>query len=306
MATLFTRRDLFSRIGGLAALPILSKISKEDQEQPFHKTLSTGGGPRFKACKLSMVREGKSLEDKFRLLRDLGFDATELDSPNHFLVSEVLSAKKATGIRIHGTIDSVHWRHTLSDPRPEIRAKGLKALRTGLQDAHDYGATTCLLVPGVVRKEIPYDLVYERSQKEIKKALPLAEKLGVKIAIENVWNGFLQSPLEFRNYIDEFQSPWIGAYLDIGNMRKFGWPTHWIRILGKRILKVDIKGWSFKKGFGVGILEGNIDWKACMEELSKVGYEDVITAEVSGGKKGRLAAIAKDLDKILSFSKKSD
>ncbi|HHI79946.1 MAG TPA: sugar phosphate isomerase/epimerase [Planctomycetes bacterium] len=252
-----------------------------------------------------MVREGKDLEEKFRLLKELGYDATELDSPNPYNSSEVLAAKKATGLRIHGTIDSVHWRHTLSDPNPEVRAKGLRALRTALEDAHDYGATTCLLVPGVVRKDIPYDLVYERSQKEIKKVLPLAEKLGVKIAIENVWNGFLQSPLEFRNYIDEFRSPWIGAYLDIGNMRKFGWPTHWIRILGKRILKVDIKGWSFKKGFRVGILQGDIDWKACMRELGRVGYQGIITAEVGGGKKERLAAIAKDLDTLLSYAKES-
>ncbi len=301
MATPITRRDLLFKIGGLAALPLASRLNARGIPP---RLPSTGGGPRFKACKLSMVQEGKTLEEKFRLLQGLGYDATELDSPNNFSTSEVLAAKEATGLRIHGTIDSIHWRHTLSDPKPEIRAKGLKALRTALQDAHDYGATTCLLVPGVVRKNVPYDVVYERSQREIKKALPLAEKLGVKIAIENVWNGFLQSPLEFRNYLDEFQNPWIGAYLDIGNMRKFGWPTHWIRILGKRILKVDIKGWSFKKGFGVGILEGDIDWKACMKELAKVGYQDVITAEVRGGRRDRLASVAKDLDAILSFVKK--
>ncbi len=304
METPLTRRELLQKFSGFAVFPLASTLPFRNRIQQKDKTQAphSKSGPRYKACKLSMVQEGKTLEDKFRLLRDIGFDATELDSPNPYSTSEVLAAKKASGLRIHGTIDSVHWRHTLSDPDPKVRAKGLQALRTGLQDAHDYGATTCLLVPGIVRKNIPYDLVYKRSQKEIRKALPLAEKLGVKIAIENVWNGFLQSPLEFRNYLDEFRSPWIGAYLDIGNMRKFGWPTHWIRILGKRIVKVDIKGWSFKKGFGVEILQGDIDWKACMRELAKVGYQDVITAEVQGGNRERLTKIAKDLDHILAFS----
>lgn len=258
-------------------------------------------GPRYKACKLSMVGEGKTLVDKFKVVKECGYDGVELDSPNPFELEDVLAAKDATGLPIHGTIDSVHWRKTLSDPKAEVRAQGIAGLETALRDAKAYGGTTALLVPGVVRKNISYEDVYQRSQAEIRKALPLAKELGIKIAIENVWNGFLLSPLEFRRYIDEFESPWIGAYLDIGNMRKFGWPEHWIEILGPRILKVDIKGYSLKKRFNVGILEGDIEWKDAVAALGHVGYDGWITAEVRGGKRDRLAAVAKDLDAILAM-----
>lgn len=258
-------------------------------------------GPRFKACKLSMVGEGKTLIEKFQVVKDCGYDGVELDSPNPFKLEDVLEAKKATDLPIHGTIDSIHWRKTLSDPKAEVRAEGVAGLETALRDAKSYGGTTALLVPGVVRKNISYEDVYTRSQAEIRKALPLAKELGIKIAIENVWNGFLLSPLEFRRYIDEFESPWIGAYLDIGNMRKFGWPKHWIEILGTRIMKVDIKGYSIKKRFNVGILEGDVNWQDSMTALKKVGYDGWITAEVRGGKKDRLAAVAKELDAILAM-----
>ena len=312
-----SRRKFITKLGaGVALGPMIapalagSPPREPDGESPGDggtqtasqsATSKPGPGPRFKACKLSMVGEGKTLRDKFQVVKDCGYDGVELDSPNPWKTEEVLAAKEATGLRIHGTIDSIHWRKTLSDPDPKVRAEGLVGLETALRDSKAYGGTTALLVPGVVRKHISYEDVYKRSQIEIRKALPLAKELGVKIAIENVWNGFLLSPLEIRRYIDEFESPWIGAYLDIGNMRKFGWPEHWIEILGPRILKVDIKGYSLKKRFNVGILEGDVDWKDAVAALKKVGYSGWITAEVRGGKKERLAAIAKDLDAILAM-----
>ena len=136
-------------------------------------------------------------------------------------------------------------------------------------------ATTVLLVPAVVNKEVSYADAYTRSQAEIRKALPLADELGIKIALENVWNNFLLSPLEEARYIDELDSPMVGAYFDVGNVLRYGWPEHWITTLGKRILKIDIKEFSRKKqneeglgkGFDVELLEGDCDWPAVMAAL---------------------------------------
>ena len=114
-------------------------------------------------------------------------------------------------------------------------------MKQTLRDAKRYGATSVLLVPAVVNQDVSYNDAYTRSQAEIRKAIPLAEELGVKIAIENVWNHFLLSPLEAARYVDEFNSPAVGWHFDVGNVITYGWPEQWIRILGKRIQKLHIK-----------------------------------------------------------------
>ena len=204
-------------------------------------------------------------------------------------------------------MDSVHWRKTLSDPDPAVRDEGRAALEHALRQARLFGATTVLLVPAVVSQEVSYADAYTRSQAEIRKVLPLARELGVKIALENVWNQFLLSPLEMARYIDEFESPWIGAHFDIGNIVNFGWPEHWIRTLGPRILKLDVKEFSRKKrddeglweGFGVEIGEGDCDWPAVNAALADIGYVGWAAAEVSGGNASRLRDIAARMDRVL-------
>jgi len=260
----------------------------------------------LRAVKLNMVQGELSLLEKFQLLERLRYDGVELDSPNAFSDEEVLAARRATKLRIHGVIDSVHWRKTLSDPDAKVRAEGIAGLTRALHDAKTYGASTVLLVPAVVSKRVSYKSAYERSQAAIREVLPLAAELEIKIAIENVWNKFLLSPLEMARYIDEFDSPWIGSYLDVGNLVTYGWPEHWIEVLGERILKVDVKGFSRKKqnetgpysGFKVEILAGDCDWKAVMKALQAVGYEGWFTAEVPGGDEKRLRDIGKRLQGI--------
>ena len=125
-----------------------------------------------------------------------------------------------------------------------------------------------------------YDDAYRRSQREIRKAVPLAEELGVIIAVENVWNRFLLSPMEAARYVDEFESPYVGWYFDIGNIRNYGWPEQWIRILGERIAMVHLKEYSMEKrnregpraGFRVNFLEGDNDWAAIMQAFRDIGY----------------------------------
>lgn len=261
-----------------------------------------------KAVKFGMVQEdGLSILEKFELLKDLGFDGVEMDSPSDLDRDEVIAARDATGLPIHGVVDSVHWEKTLSDADPAVRAEGLAGLRTALDDASAYGASTALLVPAVVNKGVSYADAYSRSQAEIRKVLPMAVDLGVKIAIENVWNMFLLSPLECARYIDEFESDAIGWYFDVGNVVNYGWPEHWIRTLGHRILKLDIKEYSRSKrdqegpyaGFGVPLGEGDCDWPAVVQALEDIGYEGWATAEIAGGDTERLREIARRMDRIL-------
>lgn len=251
------------------------------------------------SLKYGMVTEGSTVLEKFQLLADLGYDGVELDSPSNLDLSEVAEAMDATGLVVPGVVDSVHWRDTLGDPDPEVRARGREGLETALRDAARLGATTALLVPAVVNQSISYADAYERSQLEIRRVLPLAEELGVTIAFENVWNNFLLSPLEAARYIDEFESRHVGWYLDVGNIVLYGWPEHWVEALGPRIAKLDIKDYSRSKldnegrwkGFGVGIGEGDAGWPRVMAALDRVGYEGWASAEVGGGGSARLAEI---------------
>jgi hexulose-6-phosphate isomerase len=212
---------------------------------------------------------------------------------------------------VHGAIDSVHWNksHCLSHPDEKVRAKGLEALMIALQDAKTVGATTVLLVPGVVREEefekkkvaVTYEQCWERSQAEVKKVLPLAEKLGVKIAIEVVWNNFITKPEQMIEYVDSFKNEYVGTYFDCSNMIKYGVPSaDWIRMLGKRVLKFDFKGYS-KTKMWVPIGEGDEDWPDIVKALGEIGYDGWATAEVGPGDEKWLKEVSAKMDKILEL-----
>lgn len=305
MSAPLSRRRFLSAAAGTVAAPLVGAhvhaAAAQDTAAPERPRAPAGSLAVRLAVKLGMVQEPLPLADKFRLLRDLGFEGVELDSPNAFETKDVLAARDASGIVIHGVVDAVHWRDTLSDPDAAVRAKGLAALRTALGDAKDYGASTCLLVPGVVRKHIRYDHVYVRSQAEIRKALPQAAELGVAIAIENVWNGFLLSPVEAARYLDELASPHVGMYFDVGNVVRYGYPEHWIHALGHRILKLDVKEYSKDKGFGVRLLEGDCDWPSVVAALRAIGYSGWATAEMRGGDRKWLASIKERMSQIFSL-----
>jgi hexulose-6-phosphate isomerase len=264
--------------------------------------------PFKKAVKIGMVKGSQPLADKFQMLKELGYDGVELDSPNNLSVNEVIEARDKSGLAVHGVVDSVHWRDTLSHPDPVVRARGVKGLETAIRDSKAYGGTTVLLVPAVVDKEVSYDQAYTRSQAEIRRVLPLAEEQGIRILFENVWNQFLLSPLEAARYIDEFESPVVGAYFDVGNVVNYGWPEQWVRILGPRIGKLDIKEFSRKrrdddglwKGFDVEIGEGDCDWPAVVQALQDIQFQGWATAEVAGGERKRLGEIAKRMDRVLT------
>lgn len=271
-----------------------------------------GSGNRValkKAVKFGMIEEDMTILQKFELLKSLGFDGVEMDSPSDLDVDEVVAARDTAGLPIHGVVDSVHWRQTLSDADSAVREAGLDGLKIALNDAHAFGASTVLLVPAVVKKDVSYDDAYSRSQTEIRKVLPMANDLGVKIAIENVWNRFLLSPLEAARYVDEFESDMIGWYMDVGNIVTFSWPEQWIRILGHRVLKLDIKEYSRAKrdeegpyaGFRVALGEGDCNWPEVLNALDEIGYEGWATAEIPGGDTDRLTEIATRMNRILEL-----
>jgi len=264
---------------------------------------------KYKSLKWGMIQEDLSVMDKFKLVKDLGFHGIELDWPHELAEKEVLEARDKTGVQLPGTVNSVHWKQQLSNPDPSVRQSCVDATKTALVKTEMYGGTTVLLVPGVVNKDVRYDEAWERSTAEIKKILPTAEKTGVKIAIENVWNNFLISPMEAAQYIDQFDSDMIGWYFDVGNIVRYGWPDQWIRMLGDRIIKVDIKDYSRKKqndegiwkGFKVLIGDGDADWANVNRALSEIGYSGWGSAEVGGGDRVRLKEISERMDMVYAL-----
>ena len=299
-----------SRRAFLASAAATGVIATTNLKSAIPPSLNRVQGTKkyLKAVKYGMIGVGSSVLEKFQAIKELGFDGVELDSPNGLKLDEVLAARDQTNLPIHGVVDSAHWGKPFSHPNATVRAEGLLALQTAIRDCKSYGGSTVLVVPAVVTKEISYAKAWQRSQKEIAKALPLAEELGIKIAFENVWNNFLLSPLEMAQYIDSFKSKMVGAYLDVGNLVRYAWPEHWVEVLQSRILKIDVKGYSRKlqnekgpwKGFQVPIGEGDCDWPTILTHLQKVGFEGWFTAEVGGGDKKRLEDIAAAMDRIMA------
>jgi L-ribulose-5-phosphate 3-epimerase len=251
-----------------------------------------------------------SVAERFRLLREAGFHGVEV--PSAMNQAEVLAAREAAQLEIPSVVIATHWNFPLSSPNPTARATGLEGLKQGLHDAKAYGASSVLLVPGVVNKDISYADAYARSREEIRKALPLAESLGVAIAIENVWNGFLLSPLEAAAYVDGFESPFVRWHFDVGNIVDTGWPHHWIQTLGKRIAQIHVKEFSRKirdekgqrTGFQVELMQGDSDWPATMAALDAIGYQGWMIAEqyrTPGlDDAAWLAALSSRIDEILA------
>jgi len=242
-----------------------------------------------------------SVLEQFQALKDAGFEGVEPMS--HMKQEEVLKALEQTGLKAASVCGKVHWDKPLSHPDPSVREAGLEGLKVTLRDAKAYGATSVLLVPGVARKDVSYDDCWKRSIAEIRKAVPLCEELGVKIAIENVWNDFITKPEQAAAYLDEINSPQVGWHFDIGNVIRYSAPELWIPVLGKRILKLHVKEFSKAKGFGVKYFEGDNNWPAIMKALDEVGYAGWGITEMPG-EQSKDAASLKDLserfDRILA------
>ncbi len=297
------RRDVLLG-GAVAAAALSSPAQARSRTGP-----PTGGEPQLRfAVKIGMVGGDAPLVDKFKLVKAIGFDGIELDSPNGLDRAEVLRARDESGLPIHGVVDSIHWNKRLSAPDAAVRAEGVRGLETALRDAKAYGGSSVLLVPGRVAdaEKENQQHVWDRSIEGIRAVLPLAAELGIRILIENVWNGFCyvhdgpadQSADELARYLDAIGSPWVGAYFDIGNHRKYGVPEEWIRKLGPRIVKCDVKDWGRENGWAK-IGDGDVDWAAVRKALGEIGFHGWATAEVGGGGEERLREIKRRMDATL-------
>jgi hexulose-6-phosphate isomerase len=307
-----TRRKLLTA-GGALALSALASRSRGDEQGGVSRPAAEA--PRAtahkraikKAIMYATVGIKGSLDELLTAIRDAGFDGVEMMS--HMEADKVLAARDKSGLAIPSVCCNTHWQSPLSDPDPKVRAAGVAGLERALRDAKQYGASSVLFVPAIVKKEVSYADAYERSQREVKRVIPLAEELGVKIAFENVWNGFLLSPLEAARYVDDFASQAVGWHFDVGNSINFGWPEQWIAILGKRIQKLHIKEYSRKKrddeglwkGFDAKLGEGDDDWPAVMKALDAIGYDGWGIAEQPGADSAEgLKDISQRMDRIFA------
>lgn len=256
------------------------------------------------AC-IGVLPDGMSVLQKFEVAKRSGFEGIE---PNTINTSdEVRQYKEAsdkTGVKIHSIMNADHWKYPLSDSDPEVVKKCVEGIQTSMRNAHDLGADTVLLVPGIVTADVGYAEVYKRSQEQIKKLISLAQELKVIIAVENVGNRFLLSPLEFVRYLDEFKSPWVRAYFDIGNIVSNGYPQDWIRTLGNRLAKVHIKrfepGTDHPKFDPKDRRTQGINWPDVRKALGEVAYSGWVTAEVKSGDEAYVKEVSARLDRIFA------
>ena len=263
-----------------------------------------------KSLGFGMIKEDLSLTDKFKLVKDLGFDGIEFNSPLDFDKTEILEAKVKSGIELPSVVNKDHWKKPLSDPNPEVRKQCIQSVAQSLQDVKDLGGDTVLVVPGVVNEKVSYEQAYYTALNSVRELIPYAEQTGMQIALENVWNNFLLSPVEAKRFVDDINHPLVGWYFDIGNILRYGWPEHWIKTLNSRIMKLHIKEYSRElmnskglwEGFKVNLLEGDNNWPVVMASLREINHQGGwLTAEVSGGDRIRLKDISGRMDKIIGY-----
>jgi L-ribulose-5-phosphate 3-epimerase len=267
-----------------------------------------GGNPK-KAVLLSMLPKGLSYRERFQLARDVGFAGIEIGTVGDAAEAETIkSASADTGLVIHSVMNADHWRYPLSSADPAVVAKSVAGMETSLRNAKLWRAGVVLLVPAVLDPETSYEDAWTRSQKVIReRILPLATELKVVVGIEEVWNKFLLSPLEMAKYVDEFASPWVKAYLDVGNMVFYGYPQDWIRTLGSRVARVHLKDFKLDRGEGrfywKNIGEGDVDWVAVRQALSDIDYDSWMTTEIEGGDAAYLKDVVARVDRFLAGQK---
>ena len=262
---------------------------------PFPPTLSIKKGVWFE-----MLPAKLSTADRFKLARDVGFEV-DVYGPRLTGSPEIKEAAEAANIRIDSVMNMDHWKYPLSSSDRAVVEKSLAGMRTSLHNAKLWGSDAVLLVPAVVNPQTSYHDAWTRSQKEIRTLIPLAEELKVVIAIEEVWNKFLLSPLEMANYIDEFHSPWIKTWFDVGNVLLYGYPQDWIYTLGNRIVKVHLKDFKRKKdGYAwVNLGDGDVDWPAVRQAFGDIGYSGSAVTELEGGDEKYLRDVCKRFDRLV-------
>ncbi|MEO9935070.1 sugar phosphate isomerase/epimerase family protein [Rhodopirellula bahusiensis] len=276
---------------------------------------TTSTGYLKQSLKAGMIRVKKSDAanpwiERFRLAKEVGFEGVEPNTSPGMDVNAMVAASAETGLTIDGTVGGYHWGTTHTSPEAATRKKAQLLLEESLQQTADLGANTFLIVPGH-GKDGTAEEVRQRAFEALDRAVPLAEKLGVKILIENVWNQFLydhggdenQSAQPLADFVDSFDTPWIGVQFDLGNHWKYGDVAEWVTTLGHRIGKLDIKGFSREKGRFTDVTEGDIDWVSVRKALAEIKFQGWVAAEVGGGDGERLKKIHGQIESALHCTK---
>jgi len=265
-----------------------------------------------RAVLVSMLPKDLSWQDRFALARAVGFEGVEMQTVTDQADAEAIArASESTGLIIHSVMNSDHWRYPLSSPDPEVVRKSVAGMKTSLMNAALWKAGIVLLVPAVVDGKTTYSDAWSRSAAVIRDQLiPIAAGLRVQIGIEEVWNKFLLSPLEFNRYVDEFQSPTIKAYFDVGNVVFYGYPQDWIRTLGRRIARLHLKDFKVDRDAGTfewkNLGEGDIDWVEVRKALAEAPNAAWLTTEISGGDRAYLTDVLRRVDRFLAGFRPTD
>ncbi|HVA00064.1 MAG TPA: TIM barrel protein [Terriglobia bacterium] len=258
--------------------------------------------PLVKGLVLDMLPETLSFADRFKMARDAGFEVVQAPTtPDPREAEAIKKAADGAGIRIDSVMNMAHWKYPLSSSDPAVVEKSLEGMRTSLHNAHVWGAEVVLLVPAVVNAQTTYRQAWARSQRQIRKLIPLAEQLKVVIAIEEVWNKFLLSPLEMASYIDQFKSRWIKAWFDVGNVVLYGYPQDWIQTLGERIVKLHLKDFKLSKDCysWENLGDGDVMWPVVRSALQAIGYSGSAICELKGGDETYLRDLSHRIDHLL-------
>ncbi|MGH9454190.1 MAG: sugar phosphate isomerase/epimerase family protein [Terriglobia bacterium] len=264
------------------------------------QSAQAGRLPIKKAVLYSMLPKELSAAERFQVASYCGFEQVECPTtPDRKEAEEILQAADIAKVRIHSVMNMDHWRYPLSSPDPAVVQKSIDGMRTSMHNAHLWRADTVLLVPAVVTPEVSYRQAWDRSVTQIRKLLPLADELKVTIAIEEVWNKFLLSPLEFPRFVDQFQSPWVKSYFDVGNVVLYGYPQDWIRELDKRFVKMHLKDFNRKSNQFVNLGDGSIEWPEVRKALAEVGYNGYATTELDGGDEAYLKDVSQRVDRLV-------
>ena len=279
------------------------------QQPPGSAPAAQRGVTIRKSTLISMLPRKLGYEERFGIARDAGFEGIEMMTvAAEDEAARIRDAAQKTGLRIHSVMNSDHWRYPLSSGDPQVVDRSVRGMETSLRNAALWGADAVLLVPAVVDAQTSYRDAWTRSQQVIReRLLPLARELKVIIAVEEVWNKFLLSPLEFARYVDDFASPFVKAYFDVGNVVLFAYPQDWIRTLGSRIVKIHLKDFALDRKEGRfhwrNLGEGEIDWPEVRKALAEVGYSGFVTTELEDGDAAYLKDVSARVDKIIAGQK---
>jgi L-ribulose-5-phosphate 3-epimerase len=258
--------------------------------------------PIKKGVWMEMLPASLSYLERFKMARDVGFEVIQAPTePDDRKAEEIRKAADDAKIRIDSVMNMDHWKYPLSSADPAVVEKSLAGMRTSLRNAKLWGCDAVLLVPAVLDPKTSYRDAWTRSLKQIRTLLPMAEELKVVIALEEVWNKFLLSPLEMARYIEEFHSPWIKAWFDVGNVMFYGYPQDWIRTLGKSIYKVHLKDFKRKEsGYEwVNLGDGDVDWPAVRAAFAEIGYAGSAIVELEKGDEAYLRDVSKRVDRLV-------